>query len=158
ALARSLFTYLVEVGVGAQPTRRTATVDALQHLGKPQAVDAVLQALADARLLTTSSPGNGATATVTVADERLLSSWPWLEKLIDENRETIYLQNIVARDASEWEKNDRDVSYLYAGARLATIEEMLRDQRMQPNNVSLEFIEESVAEARRKSLAEAEMH
>ncbi len=87
ALARSLFTFLVEVGVGAQPTRRTATVEALQHLGQPHAVDAVLQALADARLLTTSSPGNGDAGTVTVAHERLLSSWPWLEKLIDENRE-----------------------------------------------------------------------
>jgi len=157
-LTRSLFTFLVEVGVGAQPTRRTATVDALQHLGKPQAVDAVLQALADARLLTTSSPANGDAGTVTVAHERLLSSWPWLEKLIDENREAIYLQNIVARDASEWAKNDRDISYLYAGARLATIEEMLSDERLQPSAHSFEFIQESVAEARRKSLAEVEMH
>ncbi len=157
-LARSLFTFLVEVGVGAQPTRRSATVKTLQHLGQPQAVDAVLQTLADARLLTTSSPGNGDAGTVTVAHERLLSSWPWLEKLIDENRETIYLQNIVARDAAEWAKNDRDVSYLYAGARLATIEEMLSDKRVQPSELSLEFIEGSVAEARRKSLAEAETH
>ncbi len=104
ALARGVFSKLIEVGQGRADTRRTAVFTELVPAGTEQeAVEAVVIALAqeDVRLITTDVATSGEEitheaithATVTIAHEKLIDAWPWLRQLVDENREMIALQN-----------------------------------------------------------------
>src|SRR5215212_1006418 len=124
ALARSIFSGLIEIGRGRQDTRRTALFEELVPAEtKEEDVQVVVRQLADARLVITDEQAGK--DTVTIAHERLISAWPWLEKLIDENRDAIALQNEIASDAKEWDDHGRDPSYLYTGARLANAYEQV---------------------------------
>ena len=83
AIARRIFLRLTELGdeSGAGDTRRRATFNEL--ILKPEEATttrAVLKALADARLITTSE--NAAE----VAHEALIREWPTLHGWLDENR------------------------------------------------------------------------
>ena len=91
-LARSVFSGLIEIGRGTSDTRRTALFDELVPSGADAAVvKAVVQKLADTRLITTDEQGDK--DTVTIAHERLIEAWPWLRRLVNENRDAIALQN-----------------------------------------------------------------
>ena len=77
---------------------------------------------------------------VTIAHEKLIEAWPWLRKLVNENRDAIALQNQIAEDAAEWEKHQRDASYLYVGARLANAREQLAAKKIVLNGLAQAFI------------------
>ncbi|MCO5193737.1 MAG: hypothetical protein M9930_10720 [Anaerolineae bacterium] len=165
ALARNVFSRLIEVGQGRVDTRRTASFDELIPAGAdPAEVSAVVMAMAhkDVRLLTTDRVASdatkdvpeSATRTVTIAHEKLIDAWPWLRALVDENRDLIALQNQISRDAAAWAEDD-DSGFLYQGGRLLQIEEKLG--QLQPNldDLSNRFVAASLAERQRRE-AEAE--
>ncbi|MCO5189632.1 MAG: hypothetical protein M9918_15730 [Anaerolineae bacterium] len=165
ALARNVFSRLIEVGQGRVDTRRTASFDELIPAGAdPAEVSAVVMAMAhkDVRLLTTDRVASdatkdvpeSATRTVTIAHEKLIEAWPWLHALVDENRDLIALQNQLSRDAATWAE-DNDSGFLYQGGRLLQIEEKLG--LLQPNldELSTRFVEASLAEREHRE-AEAE--
>lgn len=139
-LARSVFGGLIEIGRGRQDTRRTALFEELVPADtKAEDVEAVVQKLADARLVITDEQAGK--DTVTIAHERLIAAWPWLEKLIDDNRDAIALQNEIANDAKEWDDHGRDPSYLYTGARLANAREKLEARKLVLSELAQTFIE-----------------
>jgi WD40 repeat protein len=143
-LARSIFTGLIEIGRGTQDTRRTAMFDELVPANaKSEEVQAIVRKLADARLITTDEIAGK--DTVTISHEKLIDAWPWLKKLVNENRDLIALQNEIAADAKEWEEHKRDVSYLYLGARLGIAQEQLTAKRIVLNGLAKDFIEEGIA-------------
>jgi len=151
-LAETLFRSLVEIGRdGAQDTRRTARFEELIPLETGAApVEGLVRKLADARLLITAEE-EGGSRTVTLAHEKLIEAWPWLRKLVGENREAIALQNRIQADAAEWEAHGRDASYLYTGARLATAREKVKALALSKN--ALDFVKaglQAAEEARRK--------
>ena len=101
-LARSIFSGLIEIGRGTQDTRRTALFDELIPSNTQNAdVQAVIQKLADARLITTDEQATK--ETVTISHEKLIDAWPWLRKLVNENRDVIALQNEIARGCQRME-------------------------------------------------------
>lgn len=167
-VARTVFTRVVEIGSGRADTRRVASYDELTTGDvEVEQVEAVVQVLADeqARLLTTGEKTNAvekeqdaaeaATTdgrTVTIAHERLIDAWPWLRRLIDENREIIALQNQIAADARAWEQNGGDTGYLYSGARLATAEEQMAAGKLVLARLSKDFVEAGIQ--RRKAAAQ----
>ncbi len=151
-LAQSIFTGLIEIGRGTQDTRRTALLDELIPAGaKAQEVEVILRKLADARLITTDEVAGK--DTVTISHEKLIDAWPWLRKLVDENRDVIALQNEIAEDAKEWQEHARDASYLYSGARLALAQEKMTAQKVVVSGLAKEFVEEAIAlrESERKA-------
>jgi hypothetical protein len=151
-LARSIFAGLIEIGSGRADTRRTASFDELVPASATvDPVKAVIQKLADARLITTSEHDHK--ESVTISHERLIEAWPWLRKLINENRESIALQNEIAGDAQEWDHNQRDASYLYTGARLATAREKLTAKKIVLNELAQAFVEAGI-QAERNELEE----
>jgi WD40 repeat protein len=156
-LARGVFSGLVQPGQGRQDTARTALFSELTPQGAPPSeIEALIRKLADARLLTTEegddTPGDDRTARL--AHERLLESWPWLRRLVDENREEIVLVNQVNEDAQTWQKSSRDASYLYSGARLALTEESAQTGRLLLSGLAAEFVQTGVAarEATRRAI------
>jgi hypothetical protein len=87
-LARWVFSGLVQPGRGTQDTARRARFEELAPAGVPPAeVESLISKLADARLVTTEE-GEGERAgvrSVSLAHERLLEAWSWLDRLVDEN-------------------------------------------------------------------------
>ena len=151
-LARSIFTGLIEIGRGTQDTRRTAIFDELVPASAQSAsVEAIVAKLADARLITTDEVAGK--DTVTISHEKLIDAWPWLKRLVNENRDVIALQNEIAEDAKEWEEHKRDASYLYSGARLAAAQEKMAAQKILLSGLAKDFIEDGIAlrEAERKA-------
>src|SRR5512133_2628678 len=125
SLARSIFSGLMEIGRGTQDTKRTALFDELVPANaSTEDVLAIVQKLADARLIITDEQAGK--DTVTISHEKLIEAWPWLKKLVNENRDAIALQNEIASDAKECEDHGRDRSYLCTGARLASAQEQLQ--------------------------------
>jgi formylglycine-generating enzyme required for sulfatase activity/energy-coupling factor transporter ATP-binding protein EcfA2 len=128
-LARTIFSGLIEIGHGTQDTRRTALFNELIPANrKTEDVTSTIQKLADARLITTDEMEGF--DTITISHEKLIDAWPWLKKLINENRDVIALQNRIVEDAAEWEVHERDPSYLYAGVRLANAHEQFKSRRL----------------------------
>jgi hypothetical protein len=131
-IARAVFAGLIEIGRGplGGDTRRTARFAELVPAGAEAAsVEGVVRKLADARLITTDELESHA-RTVTLAHEKLIDAWPWLRRLVNENRDAIALQNQIAEDAQEWEQHKRDPSYLYTGVRLATAREQVAAKKL----------------------------
>ncbi len=138
-LARSIFSGLIEIGRGTQDTKRTALFDELVPANAKAAdVEVIVQKLADARLITTDEQAGK--DTVTISHEKLIDAWPWLKKLVNENRDVIALQNQIATDAKEWEGHKHDASYLYTGGRLANVRERVDKQKLTFNQLAQEFI------------------
>lgn len=150
-LARSIFSPLIEIGRGTQDTRRTAFFEELVPANtNPEEVQAVVQRLADDRLIITDEQAGR--DTVTISHEKLIEAWPWLKHLVNENRELIALQNRISSDAKEWGDLQRDPSYLYRGTRLADARAKIRDGNLILGTAAQEFIEASEAWARKISL------
>jgi len=138
-LARSVFSGLIEIGRSTQDTRRTALSNELIPIGAhAEAVKSVVQKLASARLITTDA------TTVTISHEKLIDAWPWLKKLVNENRDVIALQNEIAEDAKEWEGHARDSSYLYTGARLANAREKMEVKKLALSGLAQNFVETGI--------------
>ena len=151
-LARSIFSRLIEIGRGTQDTRRTAILDELVPSNvKSEDVDAIVLRLADARLITTDEIGGR--DTVTISHEKLIDAWPWLKKLVNENRDVIALQNEIDEDAIIWEDHGRDVSYLYSGARLANAREKLAENKLTLSEDANEFVQAGFRKQQQDQLA-----
>src|SRR5687768_11630084 len=139
-LARSIFRGLIEIGRGTSDTRRTALFD--EHVpanAKAEEVEVIVRTLADARLIITDEQAGK--DTVTISHEKLIDAWPWLKKLVNENRDVIALQNEIAADAREWEEHQRDASYLYTGARLGSAREQLEAKKLVLSGLAQVFID-----------------
>jgi WD40 repeat protein/energy-coupling factor transporter ATP-binding protein EcfA2 len=155
-LARGVFTGLIQVGHGAQATRRTALMEEIRPPGAfERDFETVIDKLAKARLITAGQE-EGNARVVTVSHEKLIDAWPWLHRLVDENRDAILVQNQIVEDAQEWESNRRDASYLYTGARLATAREKLVEKKLRLGALAQMFLAAGIdAEEDRRTQEEA---
>lgn len=148
ALARNIFSGLVEVGPGSIDTRRTALLEELIPAGKGTLeVQAVIQKLADARLVTTDEQAGH--DTLMISHEKLIDAWPWLKHLVEENRFVIALQNEITRDAKEWADHGKDPSYLYSGARLSSVNARLASNALVLSGAAQQYIQAARARQRR---------
>jgi len=151
-LARNIFSGLIEIGRGTQDTKRTALFDELVPANTISAdVETIVRKLADARLVTTDEAAGR--DTVTISHEKLIDAWPWLKRLVNENRDVIALQNEISADAKEWDEHERDASYLYTGGRLFNVREKLSAKKLVLSGLAKDFIDEGirVGDAERKS-------
>lgn len=123
-IARHTLLRLTQPGEGAEDTRRRASMGELLTKGMTSAsVEAVVRALADARLLTTSEEASSHQHLVEVAHEALIRGWPRLRAWLDEDREGLRVQRRLSDAAQEWERLGRDEGLLYRGARLVEAQE-----------------------------------
>jgi WD40 repeat protein/DNA-binding SARP family transcriptional activator len=150
AIARNIFLRLTELGEGTQDTRRRAALNEL--FPRPEdtaAVETVLYTLADARLITTERE------MVQVAHEALIREWPRLREWLEESRNDVRMQRLLAEAAAEWEGAGRDPSYLLRGARLDQFEGWARETGLALTQDERAYLEGSL-EDRQKREAEEE--
>jgi WD40 repeat protein/class 3 adenylate cyclase len=118
AIARNVFLRLTELGEGTEDTRRRTSFDELiLQAEDADEVRAVLNLLADARLITLGEK------TAEVAHEALIREWPTLREWLNQDRESLQLHRHLTECAQEWELLERDPGSLYRGARLVQARE-----------------------------------
>lgn len=124
--ARRLLLRLADEGADAPVRRRVP----LAQLGE----DVVLEALADARLVTV---GDGFAE---VAHEALLRDWPRLRDWLEADAEGRAVHRELAAHAEAWDAHGRDEADLYRGARLAAAAEWADAHPGDANGTELAFL------------------
>jgi WD40 repeat protein len=120
AVARRVLLRLTQPGEGTEDTRRRATrAELVTRPGEEEEVDAAVGALAEARLLTTSTDEATGQPVVDVTHEALIRGWPELRGWINDDREQLRLHRRLSDAAVEWDAGGRDDGQLYRGAPLA---------------------------------------
>jgi WD40 repeat protein/energy-coupling factor transporter ATP-binding protein EcfA2 len=124
ALARRILLRLTQPGEGTEDTRRRATRSELVTRPDEEAeVDAVLESLTAARLVTVGRDPASDQAVVEVTHEALIRGWPELRGWLDEDRDRLRAERHLSDAAVEWDRGGREEGALYRGARLSAWEE-----------------------------------
>jgi WD40 repeat protein len=145
AITRRVMLRLTQPGEGTEDTRRRARKSELLPTGEQaEATEAVIQTLADARLVTTARDMATGEEQVDVSHEALIRGWPRLRGWIDEDRVGLRTHRRLTETVREWKENNRDEGYLYRGARLAEAEEWAEVYAGDMNPLEREFLETSV--------------
>ncbi|UCH59174.1 MAG: PD40 domain-containing protein [Anaerolineales bacterium] len=129
-MARDVFLRLTELGEGTEDTRRRAALNELVRRPEEAAhLRAVLNMLADARLITLNEDS------AEVAHEALIREWQRLHEWLTQDREGLLLHRHLTESARGWEMRGHDPSELYRGARLAQAREwaMVNEGRLNPS-------------------------
>ncbi|HSL46822.1 MAG TPA: BTAD domain-containing putative transcriptional regulator [Anaerolineales bacterium] len=138
-IARDIFLRLTELGEGTEDTRRRASLAELMSTeADAEPVRAVLNQLADARLVTLAEE------TAEVAHEALIREWPTLREWLNQDREGLRLHRDLTEAAHEWELLERDPGALYRGARLAQAREWATSYPRELNEAEQAFLHASV--------------
>ncbi|OYW30772.1 MAG: hypothetical protein B7Z47_03170, partial [Chthoniobacter sp. 12-60-6] len=90
-------------------TRRWANYDELYE-SAGSFVDAFLKA----RLFVAKKSEQGEVRVVSVAHEAILTSWPRLNKWLEENKKNLKARTAITADARLWRSNEMDKSFLYS--------------------------------------------
>jgi WD40 repeat protein len=149
-LVQRIFLELVQLGEGAQDTRRRVPKNALLRLGPSEHMEQLLDHLASSRLIQTG--GEGGENFAEVSHETLIREWPSLRQWLAESREDLRLERRLLASAEEWEKLNRDQGALLQGVRLTRAEDWLQEHP-EAGDLLCEFIQASGAaraEAARK--------
>ncbi len=143
AQARRIFTQLVHPGAGAEDTRRLTTQ---AELGPDDW--ALVQKLADARLVVTNRDVNGE-ETVEVVHEALIWGWGKLKTWMAEDRAFRAWQERLRVILRQWEANNRDPDGLLRGGPLAEAEGWLAERENNLSQAERNFIRAGLAQRQR---------
>lgn len=157
-IARAIFVRLTELGEsaddGAPDTRRRAPFSELiTRATDQQTLDAVLNVLIDARLVTTATVPPANTPVVEVTHEALIREWPTLRAWLNQDREGLIRHRQLTQDVDDWIKLGRDPGALYRGARLARTLEWTAAPPDPLSAGEQEFLDASQAAAAREARA-----
>ncbi len=162
--ARQLFLRLVTLGEGTEDTRRRVLRSELVAIqppsnsplwgedylispplgGNERGLNAVINIFGKYRLLTFDHDPVTRGPTVEVAHEALIREWGRLREWLNESREDIRQERALARAAEEWDRHQRDESFLLRGARLEQIEKWQEITTLMQTPLEQEFIGQSV--------------
>lgn len=136
---RRLFGRLVSPGDRGDDTRRRVRVSELVAVPSE-----VVNAYADARLLTVDRDPVTREPTLELAHEALIDEWPRLREWVDADREGLRTLRHLTAAANAWEASGRDPGELYRGGRLGVAEEWAATHGDDLNPGERDFLEASV--------------
>jgi WD40 repeat protein/transcriptional regulator with XRE-family HTH domain len=146
-LARNVFLRLTELGEGTEDTRRRAALNELvRHATEVSQLRAVLNILAEARLITLNEDS------AEVAHEALIREWRRLHEWLTQNREGLLVHRHLTESTLEWERRGRDAAELYRGARLAQAREWSSANSERLNTSERDFLAASIEYEERAAL------
>jgi len=157
-IVRRIMLRLTQLGEGTEPTRRRVRTSELLPAGRERkAVESVLKALADARLVTTTHDKASGGRLVDVAHEVLIRGWPRLQAWLDEDRAALLVHRRLTRTAQEWERLKRDEGVLYSGILLEEALKWAGSYSGEMNQLEQEFLEASEALRQQRQEEAAEL-
>jgi signal transduction histidine kinase len=146
-ICRRIFLRLTQPGEGTEDTKRRASLSELVPSGdEAKSVQAVIDKLvgAEARLLVVEKDelvtGH---LFVEVAHEALIRGWPRLRAWIEEDRASLRVHRQLTSAVGEWDKNQRDESFVYRGLRLEEAQEWARTHAGDLNESERAFLDAS---------------
>ncbi|UCE00258.1 MAG: PD40 domain-containing protein [Chloroflexota bacterium] len=146
-LAQYIFLRLTELGERTEDTRRRATlVELVRQPAEAAQLRAVLNILAEARLIIVSEDS------AEVTHEALIREWKRLQEWLSQDRQGLLLHRHLTNAAHEWERSNRDPSELYRGARLAQMQEWASTHLDRLNPLERAFLAASVEQEQRAVL------
>jgi WD40 repeat protein/DNA-binding CsgD family transcriptional regulator len=147
ALLRQIFLRLVRLGTDAEVLRRRVRRSELRDLVKDsQAVDELIDELAQYRLITLDYDPASDCGTVEIAHEALIREWEQLRDWLDDSRIDIRQQRLLAAAASDWREAKRDSSYLLSGTHLLQFQSWAQESQIELGPAEREFLTTSVNE------------
>lgn len=156
-LARQMFLRLVTLGEGSEDTRRRAAREELLSLTEHRdLMEELIDTFASYRLLSLDHDPDTRKPTVEVAHEAILREWQRLRQWLDNNRDDIRQERVLARGAGEWDNAERDSGYLPGGSRLEDIEKWLETSSLSLTPLEQDFVDASLAERDEQLLTERE--
>lgn len=156
ALARQMVLRMVTLGYGTEDIRRRVLLAELNTLDEESAVEDVINAFADFRLITLDRDPITRGPTVEIAHEALLREWEPLRLWLNESREDIHLQRQLSASAHDWRAAGREESFLLRGARLERFDRWAEDTTLALTPDERGYLAASRATAEQEQRAEAE--
>lgn len=154
---RQLFLRLVTLGEGTEDTRRRVRWSELAFTDvEDDPLRDVLETFTRYRLLTGDNDPQTREPTIEVAHEALIRQWTRLREWLADNRENIRIQRQIAASLQEWQKNNRDVSFLARGMRLGQFEQLLQNADIGLTDEERGYIEVSIEQREAAIREEAE--
>lgn len=151
---------LIQPGEGTEDTRRRATKEELLSINQTffrgsggglskknpgrRRQENVLSKWIDSRLLTSARDTSGTLELVDVAHEALIRKWDRLREWMAVGREAARLTGILRQAALEWKQANHSPDYLFQGARLVQMEELVKAHVDDLTDDEIEFIEAGV--------------
>ena len=135
---QQVFHALVEVDERGTATRRR---EQFQPDSLPDEVRKLIKAFTEARLLTTNYDRTSKMATVEVAHEAILRSWPRLTEWIEDTQDDLRLLRQVRNAAAEWDEKGRPDFLLWPQERLALVYAMQERLNPELDKIGQDFIE-----------------
>jgi WD40 repeat protein len=167
AAAKHIFLSLTQLGEGTEDTRRRVLKqDLVTSRHWEGLIDAVVQKLADARLIVTQEESplnpkskiqNPKSIVVDVAHEALIRHWLLLRQWLAADRDFRLWRERLRHTLRQWDTSDRDEGALFRGALLL---EACRWREERPDDLTLQerqFIEASLALQQRERLGRARL-
>ena len=151
AIARRVFVGLVQLGEGAQDTRRRVAVeDLVASRDTPATVKQVIDQFSSpgARLITLSSQGGEEITELT--HEALLEHWQQINNWLDASRDDIRFQRRLDEAARLWNKGKRDRGRLWRSTDLALLKKYAKRASNNLTDLQSEFLRASERTARRE--------
>lgn len=156
-LAHQMFMRLVTLGEGAEDTRRRAThVELLSITDNNELMEEVIDQFAVYRLLSLDHDPETRQPTIEVAHEAILREWEMLRRWLNESRDDIRQERVLARAAEEWDQHERDNSYLLRGIRLEQVEKWRDTSKLVQTQLEQDYIVHSLLHREKEKHAEFE--
>ena len=149
--ARQLLLRLITLGEGTEDVRRRVPTQELASLEvQTETLKYVTHFMAANRLLTLDIDPATKEPTAEVAHEALIREWGRLCAWLDESRNDIRMERLLATAAEEWHRHDREESYLMRGAKLGQFEGWRETTDLALTLDENRFLEASIAERDRQ--------
>ena len=137
---------LIQPGEGTEDTRRRATKEELLAVGEePNTAEVILKKWIDAHLLTSAHDASRGQILIDVAHEALIRKWDKMQNWMADNREAARLIGNLRQAALEWERSERNPDYLFHGARLIQMEDLLKDHATDLTTLEKQFVEAGIS-------------
>ena len=157
ATARQLFLRLITLGEGTEDVRRRVPTQELTSLDVPaETMDYVTHFLAANRLLTLDLDPTTGQPLVEVSHEALIREWVQLRAWLDESRNDVRMERLLALAVHDWEDHGCPNDYLLQGTKLAQFEGWRETTNLSLTTAEHAFLNASVAERDRLAAAERE--
>jgi cellulose biosynthesis protein BcsQ len=151
SICRQIFLRLVNPGDGTHDTKVRVPVAELMPVNGPsEAISAVIRKLAEARLISLGRDGDGI-ETVEIAHESLIRNWDLLRSWIEDSRSALRARTRLTLAAREWQRNERDSSYLYSGAQITKVRKEIESYRYDLTSIEQNFLAASESVERQSS-------
>jgi WD40 repeat protein/DNA-binding CsgD family transcriptional regulator len=156
SLSHQIFLRLVTLGEGAEDTRRRVPqAELLSLTNDTDLMEETIDTFAAYRLLSLDSDPTTRQPTVEVAHEAILREWEQLRVWLNNSREDIRQERLLAHAAEQWDTHEQDRSYLLRGARLDQVEKWAAVTDLTLTPLEKDYVADSIDNRAHEQQAEA---